>query len=415
MAKTKTNETVRTRLRVSDLVPRIVCVLVALLLWLYVMSNNSPDYERTFSGVTVAVENAALLTTDKNLSVIQGYGNLTDITVTGKKSDVVSYSLDDIVASVDVSGIAAPGRHSLRVSVSTPDGCVLQSVRPASIEVYVDELSTKTIPVKVNVTAVQYDQSVSLGALTPDVSTVTVSGPVSVIAAAKEAVVDLALGTVTTSLTARGALKVVTEDGSVIDNPYLVLSQSSVGVTVPVYVERSLPITVAMKHGYLGEHNSEIRVVPETLTVRADPKVLENVTSLSIATLDETQLGDNVTQIVTISLPAGVENVSGTDTASISVRHKGTVKKSLAISNIRIENPNNLQYSAASDSVNVTFRVPAEIADELLSADFSAVGELAYSGVRGVVQMPLTVRIPTRYKDSVYPIGDYTLTVNIGQ
>ncbi len=415
MAKTKTNETVRARLRVSDLIPRIVCVLVALLLWLYVMSNNSPDYERTFSGVSVAVENAALLTTDKDLSVIQGYGNLTDITVTGKKSDVISYSLDDIVASVDVGGITAPGRHSLRVSVSTPDGCVLQSVRPASIEVYVDELSTKTIPVKVNVTAVQYDQSISLGALTPDVSTVTVSGPVSVIAAAKEAVVDLALGTVTTSLTARGSLKVVTEDGTVIDNPYLVLSQSSVGVTVPVYVERALPITVSMKHGYLGAHNAEIHVVPETLTVRADPTVLEDVTSLTIATLDESQIGDNITQIVTISLPDGVENVSGTETASISVRHKGTVKKSLAISNIRIENPNNLQYSAVSDSVNVTFRVPAEIADELLAADFSVVGELAYSGVRGVVQMPLTVRVPTRYKDRVYPIGDYTLTVNIGQ
>lgn len=415
MQTKKTNETVRDRLRVTDLVPRILCVVVAFLLWLYVMSNNSPDYERTFSGVTVAVENAALLTTDKNLSVIQGYGNLTDITVTGKKSDVISYSLDDIVASVDVSGITAPGRHSLRVSVSTPDGCVLQTVRPASIEVYVDELSTKTIPVKVNVTAVQYDQEISLGAITPDVSTVTVSGPVSVIDAAKEAVVDLALGTVTTSLTARGSLRVITEDGSAIDNPYLVLSQSSVGVTVPVYVERSLPITVAMKHGYLHEGNAEIKVVPETLTVRADPKVLEGVTSLTVATLDETKIGDNITQIAQISLPEGVENVSGTETASISVRHKGTVKKTLAIYNIRVENPNDLEYSAATEMVNVTFRVPTELADTLLSADFSVVGELAYSGVRGVVQMPLTVRIPTRYKDSVYPIGDYSLTVNIGQ
>lgn len=415
MATTKTNETVRTRLRVSDLIPRILCVLVALLLWLYVMSNNSPDYERTFSGVTVAVENAALLTTEKDLSVIQGYGNLTDITVTGKKSDVISYSLDDIVASVDVSDITGPGRHSLRVSVTTPDGCVLQSVRPSTIEVYVDELSTKTIPVKINLTSVQYDQSISLGALTPDVSTVTVSGPISVIDAAKEAVVDLALGTVTTSLTARGSLKVVTEDGSVIDNPYLVLSQSSVGVTVPVYVERSLPITVAMRYGYLHADNAEIKVVPETLTVRADPKLLEEVESLTVATLDETQIGDNITQIVTVSLPEGIENVSGTETASISVRHKGTVKKTFAVSNIRISNPNNLQYSAVGESVNVTLRVPTELADELLADDFSVVGELSYSGVRGVVQVPLTVRVPTRYKDSVYPIGDYTLTVNIGQ
>lgn len=415
MAKNPSGETVRSRLRVSDLIPRILCVVVALIIWLYVMSTNSPDYERTFSGVTVAVENAALLTSDKNLSVINGYGSLADITITGKKSDVISYSLEDIVASVDVSNISGPGRHSLRVSVATPDGCVLKSVHPASVEVYVDELSAKTIPVKVNVTSVQYDQSISLGALTPDVSAVTVSGPVSVIEAAEAAVVDLALGTVTTSLTARGTLKVVTAEGSALDNPYLVISQSSVGVTIPVYVERSLPIKVAMKNGYLDETNSEIRIVPETITVRADPTLLEGVESFTVATIDETQIGDNITQIVTISLPVGVENVSGTETASISVRHKGTVKKSLAISNIRIENPNMLQYTAAGDSVNVTFRVPADLAEELLAEDFSVVGELSYSGIQGVVQVPLTVQVPSRYKDSVYAIGEYTLAVNIGQ
>lgn len=415
MAKKLSGETVRSRLRVSDLVPRILCVVVALFIWLYVMSTNSPDYERTFSGVSIAIENEALLKTDKELSVIQGYGSLTDITLTGKKSDVISYSLEDIVASVDVSKIIGPGRHSLRISVATPDGCVLKSVRPASIEVYVDEISTKTIPVKVNVTSVQYDQSISLGAPAPDVTAVTVRGPASVIEAVDAAVVDLDLGTVTTSLTARGSLKIVTADGTAIVNPYIDLSQSSVGVNIPVYMEKALPIKVSMKNGYLDETNSVVKVVPEKITVRADPTLLRDVESLTVATLDETKIGDNVTQIVTISLPAGMENVSGTETASISVRHKGTVKKSFAISNIRIENPNGLQYATVGDSVNVTFRVPADIAGILLAEDFSVVGTLNYSGVNGIVQMPLTVQVPLQYKESVYALGEYTLTVNIGQ
>ncbi|MBQ4598792.1 MAG: hypothetical protein IJB19_02660 [Clostridia bacterium] len=416
MAKAESKETVGKRLRVTDLIPRICCVFFALVIWLYAMSSDSPDYESTFSGVTVSVENAAVLSAEKNLSVISGYGNLADITITGKKSDVISYSLEDIVASVDVSGITEPGRHHLSVSVTTPEGCMLKNVYPTSIEVYVDEISTKTIPVKVNVTSVQYDQSITLGALTPDVSAVTISGPASVIDAAQTAIVELDLGTVTTSLSARGELKVVTESGIAIDNPYLTISQSSVGVTIPVYVERDLPITVDTKYGYLNAENAEITVVPKTITVRADPKLLTDVDSLTVATLDETKLTDNsTTRIVSITLPDGVENVSGTKTASISIKHKGTVKKSVSVSQIELKNPNDLEYTLIADSINITLRAPSDIAEMLFPEDFTLVGELNYTGVRGIVQVPLTVEVPAEYADSVYALGEYTAMVNIEQ
>lgn len=413
MAKEQGKETVGKRLRVTDLIPRILSVFVALVIWLYAMSSDSPDHQRTFSGVTIAVENAAVLSSEQNLSVINGYGSLADITVTGKKSDVNSYSLEDIVASVDVSGITGPGRHQLSVSVTTPDGCMLQSVYPTSVEVYVDEILTKTIPVKVNITSVQYDQSITLGALTPDVTAVTISGPASVIEAAETAVVELDLGTVTTSLSARGELTVVTESGAPIDNPYLTISQSSVGVSVPVYVERDLPITVEMKYGYLHENNAEITVVPQKITVRADPKYLTDVETLTVATLDETQLSDNTTRIVSITLPDGVENVSGAKTASISVKHKGTVKKSVSVSQIELKNPNDLAYTLIADSINITLRAPSAVAEELYAEDFTLVGELNYAGVRGIVQVPLTVEVPDEYAGSVYALGEYTAMVNI--
>ena len=390
-------------------------MVLALILWLYVMSNESPDHQRTFSGVTVAVENTVLLSSEKNLSVISGHGGLADITITGKKSDVVSYSLEDIVASVDVSSITEPGRHQLSVSVSTPEGCVVQSVYPTSIEVYVDEISTKTIPVKVNISSIQYDQSITLGAPVPEVSAVTVSGPASVIEAAASAVVSLELGTVTTSLSARGELQVVTEEGALIDNPYLMVSQSSVGVALPVYVERELPITVNTKYGYLTEENADIIVVPQKITVRTDPKNLIGLDSLVVATLDETQLSDNTTRIVSIALPEGFENVSGTKTASISVKHKGTVKKSLAVSRIDLKNPNDLEYTLIADTINITLRVPSDLADRLVAANFSLTGELSYSDVRGIVQVPLTVKVPSEFADTVYALGEYTAMVNIGK
>ena len=116
--------------RAPKFIPQLLCVAVAVIIWLYVMSNDSPDYERTFSGVPVSIENTALLSSSNGLRVLRGAGNLPDIAITGKKRDLISYSLEDIVASVDVGRITEAGRHQLSVSVTTPSGALLKSVSP---------------------------------------------------------------------------------------------------------------------------------------------------------------------------------------------------------------------------------------------------------------------------------------------
>lgn len=415
MAQTenKGGETVRSRLKSSDLIPRLLCVFIAVVIWLYVMSNESPDYERTFSGVTVSIENAALLSSESELSVISGYGALADITVTGKKSDLISYSPEDIVPSVDVGAITEPGKHQLQISVTTPDGCTGSRVSPTSIEVYVDRIATKTVPVVVNISQVQHEQSITLGVPTPDVTAVTVSGPASVIDAAARAVVDLELGELTTGITARGALHIVTEDGATVDNPYLTLSQTSVGVAIPVYIEKEVPITVGTKYGYFNEDNTRITVSPSSLTVRADPALLADVESFEIATIDEKKINGNETQMVAIHLPSGVENLSGTTSASITVTQKNTTKKSLVVGDISIKNPNDLRYTLLTESVNLVLRAPSDLADLLTDADVRLSAELNYSGITGVVQVPVTVTVSDTYKHEVYELGEYAVSVMI--
>lgn len=63
--------TVRTS-RAQDVTARIFCVLAAIVLWLYVMSIDSPDWEQTFTGVLVNIENETQLVDNYNMSVISG-------------------------------------------------------------------------------------------------------------------------------------------------------------------------------------------------------------------------------------------------------------------------------------------------------------------------------------------------------
>ncbi|MBQ7661621.1 MAG: hypothetical protein IJS44_06155 [Clostridia bacterium] len=409
---------VKKRLRTTDLVPRILCVLIAVLIWLYVMANDTTaDYERIFSDVPITVENGAVLSGEQNLSVMGGITSSASITVSGRKSELVSYSLSDVSVSVDVGKITEAGTYTLPLSVTTPSGCTLKNYSPMTVEVYIDQIAAKTIPVKIGALEYTLDNALELGTPAFDTTSVTISGPSAAISAAAYAGVDLRLGKLSSGITARGALVACSESGQPIDNPYITLSQSTVGVTVPVYEHKTLSLDVGYKYGYLNSSNASVTVKPAAIAVRADPKVLDGVTSVEIATIDEKTVSGDENKTVAIALPDGMENISGESTATISITHKGTVKKNLVVGdlaeNLAVSNPNGLSYRLLTDTLHLVLRAPTALAAEVTAADISLSADLNFSGLTGALQIPVEVRVADKYKDSVYEIGEYTVTVMI--
>lgn len=397
----------------GDFVAKILCVVVAFIIWLYVMNVESPEYEKTFQSVPVTIENAALLSSSQNLSIISGNGNIIDITVKGKKSEIKKYSIEDIKASVDVSGITQEGRHTLDVSVSVPTGLAVSGVSPNNINVSVDTMATKTISVKVNIKTVQIESIYELGIASPDISTVTIKGPASVIDAISHAQVDLDLGRVTQSVTTRSSLKIINLNGDEVVNPSLTLTQSSVTVNVPVYAEKELPLTVDYLHKYYNADNVSVDISPKTIKVKGEPSVIENMTELLIKTIDEKQVTANGSQIVQITLPAGLVNASGTESATINITHKNTGTKVVAVDNIKINNPKNLNYELITKNINVTFRGPLANLTALQPVHVTATATLDYEASSGLITVPVTISINSMYSDTVYEIGTYYIQVRV--
>jgi len=69
-------------------------VFAALILWFYVQEAESPDYKKTFSSVSVRVEELS-----SSFSVIGGGEITADITLVGKRSD-----LNKLKASDEIKG-----------------------------------------------------------------------------------------------------------------------------------------------------------------------------------------------------------------------------------------------------------------------------------------------------------------------
>ena len=67
-----------------NVLPKIFCILVAFLIWLYVTAVESPDHEETISSVPVELFGAGTILSDHNLSPVSGRDIKIDIVVKGQ-------------------------------------------------------------------------------------------------------------------------------------------------------------------------------------------------------------------------------------------------------------------------------------------------------------------------------------------
>lgn len=168
------------RKRKLDIIPRLVCLLAALVIWIYMVNVNDTDISSTMM-LKVEIQGVDQLSENENLLI---YGiDKTEIMVTvkGSNRDLVKYGEGDYSATIDVSEIKTAGKHSLPINVSTPSGSsiTLVSSEIQKINFYTDYRSTKTVPFSV------LDEDVFSGVYTYSVETDTESieltGPKSMI------------------------------------------------------------------------------------------------------------------------------------------------------------------------------------------------------------------------------------------
>ena len=124
--------------KISNIIALVICFMMAVVMWLYVMQTDSPEYEETFTRVPLVIEGIAELSDSSNLSVISGWDQRVSVTVKGRRSDIAKYADADLVAAVSVGNITYTGAYTLDVSVELPDGLQLVEVAPLTAQVVVD-------------------------------------------------------------------------------------------------------------------------------------------------------------------------------------------------------------------------------------------------------------------------------------
>ena len=399
--------------RNEKLIAKILCVLAAIILWFYVVMTDTTTDEKVFSGISVDIRGRDRIEDTLGLTIISGYDLTVDVTVKGPRADINRLTVDDVKAYIDMKTVDGAGEYTLPIRTSLPNGITAGALSANYMTVYVDKRTTISVPVKI-VTSQVIEADFTMGTPEPSIETVNVSGPEEVLRTIDHAEASFDLGRVSKTLISTGKLTLVDANGNEINDPYVRLQTSEVTVRFPVYIYRDFDLKVDTKYGYYDSTNSRITISPASIQVRGDPDVISSMDSVSLGQIDEKKITGDETKTMAIMLPDGVENLSGTATATVTITQIGTTTKKLNVTDINVVNPNGLEYTLERNSLTVTFRGTKTMLDMLSSRNVSLTLDLGYlNKTSGTVSVPVTVNVQSTLSGKVYEIGDYSMNVTI--
>ena len=394
--------------KISNIIALIICFMMAVVMWLYVMQTDSPEYEETFTRVPLVIEGIAELSDSSNLSVISGWDQRVSVTVKGRRSDIAKYADADLVAAVSVGNITHTGAYTLDISVELPGGLQLVEVAPVTAQVVVDEVGSKVIPVRTELGKAKYNADCELGEPVANPSEITVTGPVSLLERVDSAFVKLELGEISNSVVVVAPITVLAKDNNPVDNPYLTTDVDSVSVTVPLYKTKTVPLTVAYKYGYYNEDNCTVTVEPAEISLVGEVSVLEKIDSIVVKTLDEKQITSDKSEKITIPLPAGVVSDGGT-TAIVTIKHKNTVQRTFKVTEFNVKGSG---YTLLTEELEIILRGPETLLTRLTSRNIEVTASLEDIEGTGEFRVQAQINLPNSYRDEVYELGTYYINVN---
>ncbi len=401
----------RNWMREHHVLMRLISLLTAIFLWLYVVYMDNPEKTVSFSEIPVRFLNEDSMRSRYGLVLVEEDVNVS-VRLSGTFSRLEKLSEDDVRATADLGRITQAGTYTLSYDIAAVDGVTVVERSPAELTVVVDELVTVELPVHVSVTGTMPEGLVADHAVADPV-TVRVTGLSSELESAVIAEISIPAGELTGPYSAELPYTILDASGNPIESETITRTDETVRVDIPVYRERTIPVSVEVTYGNGATvENTIVSLSREEITVYGDIEAVEAMEPIVLDTLDVSAMTGEYHHTYTLELPEGVMLRDGDDTVSVDITYDNLETRQIVVTDIRIVNIP-LRYSVASDTseVRVTVRGTPEMLDGLVSGDIALQADL--SGVElisGMQKVDVTVILGDSVS-SLGVFGEYSIVI----
>lgn len=346
----------------SNLSSFTLALLLALVVWIVATQEQNPIIETDF-GTPVPIEVVGL---EDGLVITNDYPRTTQVRLRTQRDTASSISVDDILATVDLSGLG-PGIYQVPLRFQIATQAILVSANPAHIRVQIEEEYERELPVQL-VLRGQLPTGYRSGAYRIAPDSVVVRGPRSRVEMVSEVRAEVSLDGLRESFQGQLALSVLDVEGNLVEG--LTLVPATVNVNIPISQEagyRDIAVVArTIGRPAPGYYVTSITVTPPLITVRGDPQVISAMQPYAeTQTIDLTGLTDDLITQVTLDLPAGVTPIEARSIEVLISIAAQLGSRSVVASVQAINLGNNLSADFSPETVELILSGPLPVLDAL--------------------------------------------------
>lgn len=404
----------------------LLSLVIALGIWVYVVSVVSPEYEATIHSIPVELVGAEDLA-DRDLIIVSNKNFTVDLKLLGNRVDLKKLSASNITIQADLSQIKEPGEHTIRYDIIYPS--IVQSgnidaleKHPQYITLTVAERGTKQVPVKV-----KYKGSVPADYVAdrqnPQINhkTVTITGPVAELERVDHASILVDLTDQVSTITGVFRPTICDANGNaLVDAAMLSCDVKEIQTTIKIRKIKTVPIVVeVIPGGGLTEDDVKLTLSIDSIVVSGSEAALEDLDQIVVGQIYLSNLLDSTTMDFEISLPAGVGNVTGATSVTVEIKllRELQIQEFEVMQIFTVNEPQNCKVTLLTRSIRVKIRGTEEALAYLRQNPNSIVAVVDCSDVSDGHNQNMDLNVTIRIVDGndAGAVGKYKVTVNVSE
>ena len=300
-----------------NLPAKILALLGAVILWFFVMNDQNPSVNSTFTVPVYTINGPDGYTVKLKPR---------DVTVKIKapRASFTAAKPEDFKAYVDLEE-AVKGTNNLRVRTVVPQGFEVVDISDETIEVTMEALIEKQLSVNVQITGNTGAHS-ALEKIVPEKENIKVTGPRSNVARVSHVVGYLNLANNTADFTMKVKLNPVDMDGNIVDGVTLSFKEMDVTAKILSGVDKKI---VSIKPVYSGvpEQNYMVAMTsaqPDRVEITGKTEVLEKLSEILTDTIAVDGANADIVKDVNLVLPDGIISPSQKVKVKIQIKKRNS-------------------------------------------------------------------------------------------
>lgn len=293
-------------------------VLVAVIMWAFVMTSTNPSLSKTVRGVPLTIKNQEVMQKEGYALVGKDEISSVNVKVEGSRSDLASLSSDDLVASVDL-GVPTEGIKTLNIKVDGPSGIKVESTNPSNVNFKIEKIVKKDLPVEIKIPD-KLKESKMINVSEQSTKKITVSGLRKNIDKVDKIILNIGKDEYLDGKIHDIEARPIDKSGKTVAN--VDLSQNDVSISFDVLQSKEVEIELDYEESL--PKNMEViekKYSPNKVVIKGEKSIIDKIDKIKTEKIDLTNLKNNeFEKSLELVVPEAVEINDGDNFINVYIK-----------------------------------------------------------------------------------------------